>query len=629
MKSVVALSLVLASALAMTGCVVGGAGGGGGAAQTGGLAGATCNPAVQGQGCLGTKRMQCDEPTQKWVEIDACGAGTYCAESAADAQGKRTATCKASPTAQIDTTGGDTTAGGDAVTTGDVTAADINVGVLMACMQSKCASQWAACQLDSGCKKFVDCFVAKPGDEEACLQGVGASSLGLVQALGECGEVAECLPSTKPACGNGTCDAGETPNSCAQDCKQTGPVCGNTVCESGETTSSCPQDCKQSGPVCGNGVCESGETKTSCAKDCGTVSAAGDCSGSIDYNTLKSTGYSLLFSNVAQKCVISAGCMSQSGAAQTQCLKTCIATGGFGLSESCSTCIANFAQCTVGACMDKCAANPADQLCQNCAQSACGSTLTACGAPPATSTGPVCGNGKCESGETKTNCAKDCGATGPVCGNGACESTESNSSCPSDCKAVCGNGKCESGESQSSCSKDCGTTGPVCGDFQCSSGENISNCEVDCDPGNQCLFAACGGELNTCMMDSACAGIFTCIDGCGSSTTCQQSCLTSTSSTTQSLFMAFANCANASGCSGGGTCGDGTCDAGESSSNCPADCKSGGGSGGAGCTPKSTPKCNGCSCEACVCKLDPYCCSTGWDSTCVGECSKDCGATCP
>lgn len=71
----------------------------------------------------------------------------------------------------------------------------------------------------------------------------------------------------------------------------------------------------------------------------------------------------------------------------------------------------------------------------------------------------------------------------------------------------------------------------------------------------------------------------------------------------------------------GGACGDGTCSETENCGSCPADC----GACKAECIEKSTPSCPGCACEACVCKLDSYCCSSAWDSLCVEECSTDCG----
>ena len=47
-----------------------------------------------------------------------------------------------------------------------------------------------------------------------------------------------------------------------------------------------------------------------------------------------------------------------------------------------------------------------------------------------------------------------------------------------------------------------------------------------------------------------------------------------------------------------------------------------------GCSVSEVAGCNGCSCEACVCAADDYCCGTAWDSLCVTACTNDCGGNC-
>jgi hypothetical protein len=51
----------------------------------------------------------------------------------------------------------------------------------------------------------------------------------------------------------------------------------------------------------------------------------------------------------------------------------------------------------------------------------------------------------------------------------------------------------------------------------------------------------------------------------------------------------------------------------------------GGGLTGPGCQPTPTGGCSGCTCEACTCAADDYCCATAWDDICVGICENDCG----
>ena len=67
------------------------------------------------------------------------------------------------------------------------------------------------------------------------------------------------IAKTCSACGNGTCNAGETPASCAVDCG-----CGNGICDNGESLWSCPYDCS----YCGDGYCYAGESSWSCSSDC-------------------------------------------------------------------------------------------------------------------------------------------------------------------------------------------------------------------------------------------------------------------------------------------------------------------------------------------------------------------------
>ena len=67
-------------------------------------------------------------------------------------------------------------------------------------------------------------------------------------------------------------------------------------------------------------------------------------------------------------------------------------------------------------------------------------------------------------------------------------------------------------------------------------------------------------------------------------------------------------------------CGDSKCEVGkEYCDTCPKDCGQ-----CTGCQPRSKPKCPSCQCEACVCKLDSYCCSKQWDTVCASQCKDKC-----
>ncbi len=63
----------------------------------------------------------------------------------------------------------------------------------------------------------------------------------------------------EPKCGDGTCDAGETPDSCPADCEDEPDSCGNGTCDAGETPDSCPDDCAPEESCADDGDCGPGE----------------------------------------------------------------------------------------------------------------------------------------------------------------------------------------------------------------------------------------------------------------------------------------------------------------------------------------------------------------------------------
>ena len=192
------------------------------------------------------------------------------------------------------------------------------------------------------------------------------------------------------ACGNLTCEAGETAGNCPVDCgalnqcvlnhcqvqatacmnssncrqafacveacatdatctqaclagksaKTTSALSALTTCSASNCTTTAPP-----GPVCGNGVCESGETTANCAQDCPAPTAF------------------------------------------------------------CGDGVCNGGETTA-----------------NCAQD--------CPAPAA-----FCGDGVCNGGETNATCAQDCPAPAAFCGDGVCNGGETNATCAQDCPA--------------------------------------------------------------------------------------------------------------------------------------------------------------------------------------------------
>jgi secreted trypsin-like serine protease len=73
-----------------------------------------------------------------------------------------------------------------------------------------------------------------------------------------------------PFCGDGSCNAGETCETCEADCGACPPVCGDGTCEGNEDCETCAADC---GPCpvsyCGDGTCDADEDCNSCEADCG------------------------------------------------------------------------------------------------------------------------------------------------------------------------------------------------------------------------------------------------------------------------------------------------------------------------------------------------------------------------
>lgn len=179
--------------------------------------------------------------------------------------------------------------------------------------------------------------------------GCSRSDLELGPAFGSDGGIVG-TDSSSPnpeasSCGNGTCDDGETCETCSADCGLC-PGCGDGTCDNGETCSSCPQDCG-SCAKCGDGKCTEGETCENCAQDCGMCPGCGDgvCTAP------KETCFTC-----PQDCGKCQGCGDG----------TCTA------SETCASCPMDCGPCDVcgnGVCQ------PPDETCINCPQD-CGQCPT-------------------------------------------------------------------------------------------------------------------------------------------------------------------------------------------------------------------------------------------------------------
>jgi hypothetical protein len=312
-----------------------------------------------------------------------------------------------------------------------------------------------------------------PGDcksscEPMCT-GKQCGSNGCGGVCGSCGPGKACTDeglcvAVGAVCGNANCESGETSGSCPADCGLPSPVCGDGKCEGGETTANCKADCPASGPVCGDGKCEIPEDNSICEIDC--PATGGSCVGKCG---VESTGCMC-----DDQCAQYGDCCGdyQSACGGGSCTPKCAAGAICGSDDGCG-----------GKCAGGCAAGLVCNSSKVCVPSSA-----------------KCGNGTCESGETTANCAADCktasGSCNGMCGK-ASGSCYCDSQCKSsgDCCAdydkycggssgpVCGNGTCESGESASNCSKDCGGSSSMCPNGKCEAGETEASCPQDCKLG--------------------------------------------------------------------------------------------------------------------------------------------------
>jgi hypothetical protein len=151
--------------------------------------------------------------------------------------------------------------------------------------------------------------------------------------------------------------------------------------------------------------------------------------------------------------------------------------------------------------------------------------------------------------------------------------------------------------------------------------------------GKQCGDDGCGGSCGTCGSGQTCsAGV--CMGGGGGGGSCAHPiCSTGGAEDASCDPCAGQVCAADSYCCS--TAWDSIC-VGEVGSICGESCSGGGGGGGGGggtcahsiCS-TGTKLTSSCdSCAADICSQDSYCCTTKWDSQCVSEVSSICGESC-
>ncbi len=195
--------------------------------------------------------------------------------------------------------------------------------------------------------------------------------------------------------------------------------------------------------------------------------------------------------------------------------------------------------------------------------------------------------------------------------------------------ASLGGGTCTPNCTGKTCGDDgCGGSCGTCGANQtCNSSGQCQNngCTPNC-AGKTCGDDGCGGSCGTCGSGETCSG-GVCTGGGGGGGTCAHPiCSTGAELDGSCDTCAGDICAQDSYCCT--TAWDSIC-VGEVSSICGQSC----GGGGSSCAhaicatgTKLSSTCDACAGD--ICSSDPYCCTTKWDSQCVSEVSSICGESC-
>ena len=222
---------------------------------------------------------------------------------------------------------------------------------------------------------------------------------------------------------------------------------------------------------------------------------------------------------------------------------------------------------------------------------------------------------------------KNGSCSGAMCNAGAGWDGPTGNGSPNG-SAIGGGSTCTPNCTGKMCGSDgCGGTCGSCptGDTCSSAGQcQATGCTPNC-AGKTCGSDGCGGSCGTCGSGQTCGSSGTCQGG---SNTCDHPICSTGGALTGSCDACAGNiCAQDSYCCT--TAWDSIC-VGEVGSICGESCS---GSGSGTCTHNEcntgTKLKSGCdACATKVCAQDSYCCTVKWDSICVGEVPQFCGETC-
>jgi hypothetical protein len=209
--------------------------------------------------------------------------------------------------------------------------------------------------------------------------------------------------------------------------------------------------------------------------------------------------------------------------------------------------------------------------------------------------------------------------------------------CPDACTtSVCGDTACDSGEDCTSCPADCGlcpgscctaNEAPECTEASCEScvcGLDTFCCDTQWDA--LCAEAAGSSCLGSCNCPAvgplSCFGTTDCALNC-TGPACVAECLAAADPNATAQLEALVDCAVLAGCTSANlaTCVAQFCVA--EFSVCegytePVDC----------CDAAPLLGCDGGECQDCVCSIDEFCCTVGWDGFCAQNAAGNCVAAC-
>ena len=534
---------------------------------------------------------------------DATGDATAMDETGGDTTGDDAGGDETGGDTGGDPTGGDT--GGDETggdTTGDEPGGDTLTDEAFACLADACGDAFAACSELEACLEGLACALGCDGDEgcvEACVDAVEGAAAFVLGEVVPCGRDAGCF------------DAAPADDSCEGKCgvHVDGAVCNcDAACAAlGDCCDDYTEVCDDGGPdepVCGDGVCEVGETPQSCAGDCGGGGGGGGDDALLDC-LAETCGAEVDACSADPECAEALACLSGCEVGDSGCAFECAQLGGFGgaaiglaLCVQASGCLdAGGGFCGDGTCDDTEDAQSCPLDCEGggggggddseliqCIEEGCPAELAECVGDSGCLAVLECIGG-CQADDT--DCLFGCATVGgfslPAISLGICAQGSGCFDFGGGGGGECGDGQCGDGEDLGSCPEDCGGGGD-CGDGACQGGEGPNTCPEDCGGGGggdspllDCLEAECGEAFAACEADAACAQVLECVADCDSADTdclvgCSQAGGFSMPAIQLGICAQGSSCIEGGGGGGGPECGDGVCQPGETSGVCPEDC---------------------------------------------------------